>query len=175
MSLEDKLAARKTELVGKWGDVILATYPAETQKVWKRQRDRFANPVGVTILETAQNLFDLLLCWQDAEAIANCMEMLIKIRAVQQFSPSQAISFVFLLKKLLREELGDELRMEGAIEELMSFETRIDNLALMAFDIYSKSREQVYEMRIKEIKLSHRMLMRKADMIADVAAPTADK
>ena len=34
----------------------------------------------------------------------------------------------------------------------MKFESRIDKLAFLAFDIYMKCREKVYEIRVNEIK-----------------------
>ena len=46
--------------------------------------------------------------------------------------------------------------------EVTTFETRIDNMALMAFDIYVKCREQIYLMRVEEFKHGHHMLFRKA-------------
>ncbi len=104
MTFEFMLTERKSELSEKWADLILQTYPKETQKVWGQQKDRFQNPVGASIIEATRDLIDLVLDWQDADKIAAALDTLIRIRSVQDFSPSQAISFVFLLKKLLRDD-----------------------------------------------------------------------
>jgi len=172
MTFESTLNERKTELAQKWADLILKTYPKETQKVWTRQKDRFQNPVGATILDTARGLFDNLVAWQDAEEIAATLDKLIRIRAVQDFTPSQAISFVFLLKKLLRDEFFKDMQKEGTLEDLLRFEARVDNLAMMSFDIYTKSREEVFRFRVEEVKRSQSSLLRKAGLVADV---TVDK
>ncbi|WP_419786004.1 RsbRD N-terminal domain-containing protein [Pseudodesulfovibrio sp.] len=173
MTFESQLAERKAELAEKWADLVLRTYPKETQKVWGRQKDRFQNPVGATIIETTRELMDHILEWTDAEGMARSLDKLIRIRSVQDFSPSQALSFVYLLKKLLRDEFFQEMKSEGRLEELMRFEAKVDNLAMMSFDIYTKSRELIYRMRVDEVKRAQSNLLRKAGMIADVAVDSS--
>lgn len=170
MSMERRIAEHKTELAEKWAEMILGTYPPETQKVWKNNVNRFSNPVGTTIREAAEELVGLLLSWEDANAICCALEQLVKIRSVQDFSPSQALSFVFLFKKLLRDEFFKDMKKSGELEDLLRFEAKVDNLMLMAFDIYSKSREQVYKMRVEEVKRAQHTLLKKARMIVDVTA-----
>lgn len=58
-----------------------------------------------------------------------------------------------LLKKAIQEEMkGNKIEMNGRIEEWFDLESRIDQLSLMAFDIYTTYRERVHEIRINEIK-----------------------
>lgn len=173
MTFESVLAERKAELSEKWADLILQTYPKETQKVWGRQKDRFQNPVGAAIIDATRDLFDEMLDWQDAEKIAQSLDALIRIRSVQDFTPSQAISFVFLLKKLLRDEFFKDMKKEGTLEDLLRFEAKVDNLAMMCFDIYSKSRETVFRLRIDEVKRLQSSLLRKAGMVADVTTDSS--
>ncbi len=175
MNLETRLAERRDDLVAKWRELILGSYPEETRKFWRRQKNRFANPVGHSIDKCAAELFDLVLAWEDAEAMASSLDELIKIRAVQDFSPSQAVSVVYLLKKLLRDEFMRELGKENRLSELMAFEVRVDNLALMAFDLYSKNREAIFNMRVKEVKLAQSNLLRKARLIVDNTAKGAEE
>lgn len=168
MTFESVLAERKAELSEKWAELILQTYPKETQKAWSRQKDRFQNPVGAAIIEATGALLDQVVDWQDAGEIASSLDKLIRIRAVQDFTPSQAISFVFLLKKLLRDEFFKGMQKDGTLDDLLRFEARIDNLAMMSFDIYSKSREEIFRMRVDEVKRAQSNLLRKAGMVADV-------
>lgn len=172
MTFNTVLAERKAELSEGWAELVLRTYPKETQKVWTRQKDRFQNPVGAAILEATGELFDLLIDWKDAGEIAASLDKLIRIRAVQDFTPSQAIGFVFLLKKLIRDEFFKGMERDGTLADLLRFEARIDNLAMMSFDIYTKSREEVFRLRVEEVKRSQSNLLRRAGMIADV---TVDK
>ena len=170
MTFESILAERKVELSQKWADLVLGTYPKETQKVWSRQKDRFQNPVGAAIFECTRALLDHLIEWRDADRIAADLDRLIRIRAVQDFKPSQAISFIFLLKKLLRDEFFQSMQKEGTLGDLLRFEAKVDNLAMMSFDIYTKSREEVFRYRVEEVKRAQSSLLRKAGLVADVTA-----
>ncbi|TIH14933.1 hypothetical protein D0S45_12385 [Marinifilum sp. JC120] len=173
MSLVQKLSERREDLTEKWYEMILSSYPKETQDVWRSNKDRFTNPVGVTIKKVAGELFDLILEWKSADDLANSLDELVKIRTVQDFAPSKALSFVFLFKKLLRDEFMEELKSEGKLDELLAFETRIDNLGLIAFDIYTKNRDLIAQMRIEEVKRSHHMLLRRVNKIEDASAKGA--
>ena len=175
MGLEQRITERSKELADKWADLILGTYPPETQAVWKSNRERFSNPVGHAIHTAATELIPLLLTWNDADAVALALTKLVKIRAVQDFSPSQALSFVFLFKKLLRQEFMKELAAQGALEELLAFETRVDNLAVIAFDLYVAARDQVQSMRVEEVKRAHTNIVRRANLMrSDVTAVKAE-
>jgi putative component of toxin-antitoxin plasmid stabilization module len=59
---------------------------------------------------------------------------------------------VFLLKDVLRYELKSEIRRNNIREDLLQFESRIDRLAMFAFDMYERCREEIYEIRVNEIK-----------------------
>ena len=175
MTVMEAIAGREEELAQKWASLILGTYPEQTQAVWRNNRDQFSNPVGHAILTATAELIPLLLTWNDAAAVAKSLETLVKIRAVQDFSPGKALSFVFLLKKLLRQEFVQELAARGALEELLSFETRVDNLATIAFDLYVAARDQVSRMRVEEVKRAHTNIVRRANMLkSDVAAHKAE-
>ena len=88
----------------------------------------------------------------DAGSIESSLERINKIRAVQDFKPSQAVAFVFLLKTALREELGAELYQGGMTQQLLSLESQIDGLVLIAFDNYMRCREKLFEVRCNDIK-----------------------
>lgn len=175
MDLIKAVAARSEELAQKWADLILGTYPEQTQVVWRKNHDPFTNPVGGAIHKAAGDLIPLLVAWNDAEAVGRALEQIVKIRAVQDFSPGQALSFVFLLKKLLRQEFAKELEARGALSELLAFETRIDNLAVIAFDVYVAARDQIARMRVEEVKRAHKNIVRRANLMhKDVAAHKAE-
>jgi len=175
MGLIDVISARSEELAHKWADLILGTYPEETQVVWRKNRDQFTNPVGAAILGATSALIPLLVTWNDAEAVAKALEQIVKIRSVQDFTPSRALSFVYLLKKLLRQEFAEQLDGRGELSELLRFETRVDNLAIIAFDLYVAARDQIARMRVEEVKRAHVNIVRRANLMkADVTAQKAD-
>lgn len=152
MVLESLLSQKRTTILERWFQLIVETHPAITSRFLKQEKDRFVNPVGYTIRQEIETLYDELLQGMDFGKLCASLDNIIRIRSVQDFSPSQAIVFVFLLKKAIREELASEIREKQLFEELLRFESRIDELALLAFDIYMKCREKVYEIRVNEVK-----------------------
>ncbi len=91
-----------------------------------------------------------------AKSVA-ALDEIIKIRAVQEFTPSQALAFVFLLKEAVRAELGSEEDRAPALPaELADLDRQIDQVALGAFDAYMRYRGQVCELRINEVKTKRR-------------------
>jgi hypothetical protein len=83
-------------------------------------------------------------------SLAPVLDNIVRIRAIQDFTASQAVSFPFLLKQIIRAEFEPDALPYS--EELAALEARIDELALLAFDLYVKCREQVFEIKANEIK-----------------------
>ena len=152
MVLEYLLSQKKAAILERWFHLILETYPADTSRFLKQKKDRFVNPVGYTTSQEIEALYEELLHGMNLDKLSASLNNIIIIRSVQDFSPSQAISFIFLLKKAIREELASEIRENRAFDELLEFDSRIDKLALLALDIYMKCREKIYEIRVNEVK-----------------------
>ena len=168
MKLEKLLSEKGPTVLDKWLQLILETYPADTQRFLKKQKDQFANPVRDTISKEIEDIYKELLQGVDRERVSPCLDRIIRIRAVQDFSPSQAISIVFLLKKAIREELEKEIRKNRLSDELFIIESRIDDLALLAFDIYMKRREKLYEIRANQAKNQVSKLLERAGLTCKI-------
>jgi hypothetical protein len=149
MNLQTLLAEKKKAIVRKWTDQVLDTYGSP--EFFKKQKDRFANPIGATISDGLQKLFDILVEDGALDSASTPLENIIKIRAVQDFMPSQAVCFVYQLKTIVREELVKEKEREQLLESLPALEARIDLIALMAFDFYMNCRERLHQIRINEV------------------------
>ena len=150
--LRELLEQRKSSIIDKWVQKVIDSYPPESLKFFKSQKDRFANPIGYAISNSAAKVFDELVNANDPGTIRQALTEVINIRAVQAFPPSDAVQFVFALKKVVRDEIGGEIRDTKAHAELVDFESRIDMMALIAFDLYMESRERVFQIRINEVK-----------------------
>lgn len=167
MDLENLLADNKSAIVTKWFDLILETYPADTSKFLKSQDNRFSNPVGRTIFEGIENIFEELLKGGDPEKLSPFLDNIIRIRAIQDFTPSQAVSFIFSLKQVIRGELGSG-KIEGlADREMRDFEDKIDALALLCFDIFVKCREKLYDIKANELRNMTFRLIQRANKIGE--------
>lgn len=150
--LKELLVKRKSSIVDKWVGMILNSYPSESLNFLKSQKDQFANPVGYTISSNAGKLFDEMIGDADRIRIKELLDDIIRIRAVQEFRPSRAVEFVFSLKEAIRNEIKEETGDTCLDEELVRFESKIDMMALIAFDLYMQSREKIFQIRVNEVK-----------------------
>ncbi|MBU2498343.1 MAG: RsbRD N-terminal domain-containing protein [Proteobacteria bacterium] len=168
MSLETILAQKGTKIVNRWLALILETYPADAQRFLKKQKDHFANPVGTTLNNELEHIYKELLQGVAPERLSLFLDRIIRIRAVQDFTPSQAISFIFRLKNIIREEAGKEIREQELLNDFMLFESRLDEAALLAFDIYMKCKEKIYEIKANESKNQVSRLLLKAGLTCEI-------
>jgi hypothetical protein len=168
MKLTKLLAQKKAPIVGRWLDLIFETYPDDAQRFLTKQKDRFANPVGTTISKEIENLYDELIEGLEPDRVSPLLDRIIRIRAIQDFSPSQAVNFVFLLKKAIKKETSNEILEDQLSEDLTIMESRIDDLALLAFDIYMGCREKLYDIRANEAKNQVSRLLQQAGMISEI-------
>ena len=177
MKLEKLLSQRESDILKRWLESILDTYPADTKRFLKKQHNRFANPVGHTISKETENLYREL-CNKgdiDPERISPILDRIIRVRAIQDFTPSQAILFIFTLKRVIREELKGEIGDKEFSEDLLRFEEKIDKTALIAFDLYMKRREKIYEIMAKQAKNQVSSLLRKTGLVCEIPEWDPDK
>jgi len=152
MRLNNLLAKQKTVVVKKWFALAIGTYPPDTAKFLQNQKDPIANPVGRTIFQGLETLFDELLKDLDHEAIRLALDPIIRIRAIQNYSPAQAVGFLFFLKTVIRDSIHEDLHNGDLLDELLMFESKVDDISLIAFNIYSKCKEKIHELRANEVK-----------------------
>jgi hypothetical protein len=86
------------------------------------------------------------------------LEEIIKIRAVQDFTPSQAVSFVWLAKEAIYNELKVQLKTKEIYSELQKLESEIDKFSGVAFNLYSTCKDSICQIRIKELKTENHAL-----------------
>ena len=169
MKLEDLLKHKAPHIRKRWVDLIIETYPADSQRFLREQKDRFANPVGTTLSRAVESLYHELLHGMDPEKVTASLDEIVRIRAIQDFSPARAMIFIFLLKKVLREELHQEIKEStAACEELLVLESRVDEMALRGFELYMNCREKVYEIRAKEAKNHVSRLLQRAGLLCEI-------
>jgi hypothetical protein len=168
-TLMDLLEKKKSAILRRWFDVIIETYPSDTSGFLKKQKDQFANPVAYTISRGIESILEALLEGKDLAEGLPFLDDIIKVRAIQDFTPSKAMSFVFLLKKVVREELEKEIKQSPVADALLDFESKIDELALLAFDKYIKCREQIYKLKTDELKRMTFKLLKKANLMSEIS------
>ena len=137
----------------RWIERTLASYPAGAVHGLLGERDPFRNPAGHAIREGLIVLARELLGGMDEKAMAPALDAVVRLRAVQGFRPSEALGFVFDLRAIMVETAGAETAdAETAAQAPPDLGSRIDRLALMAFDQYMACREQIAGLREKELR-----------------------
>ena len=174
MSLNQLLAQKKTAVLKIWFNSTIKTYQPDTAAFLKSQKDPFANPVGRTISRGLEELLDGLLIEMDPKIMQSLLDPIIRIRAIQDFSPSQATSFIFFLKDAVRETLKKEDPESKHFKELLLFESKIDELGMMAFDVYMKCREKIYELKANEMKNRTFKAFERAGLVREMPAEQPD-
>ena len=173
--LKDFLLQKKTPLLRRWFDLILETYPPDTRKFLESQKNPFANPVGATILKAIGGLYDEWLEGMDPGKISSFLDPIVRIRAVQDFSPSQAVAFIPLLKQAVKDELSRAIAENQLYEEWWEWGLRIDRLTLQAFDKYTECRTKIYEIRVNEWKNRSAKILELINFTGEKKEPGPDR
>ncbi|MBN2061579.1 MAG: RsbRD N-terminal domain-containing protein [Deltaproteobacteria bacterium] len=170
MKLEKVLSQKRSVILKEWLDKIFDTYPAYSSRFLKKQKDRFANPIGYTLSNDIEVLYDELRLERglDTEKVAPALDRIIRMRAIQDFSASGAVAFIYLLKDVVRERLKKEMPVSDIVEDLISFESKVDNLMLIAFDILVKCRERIYEIKANHARNQVSGLLRRAGLTSEI-------
>jgi hypothetical protein len=174
MKIKDILLKKKNDTLEAWFNEIIKSYPDDSHKFFKNKKNQFGNPVGYTIHKEIESIFDGLLKGGDPQEAAPYLDEIIKIRAVQEFTPAQAIHFVFLLKNAVRAVLKKDLAEKKLLEQLAPLETEIDDLALVAFNIYMSRRERLYQIRAREVKNRAERLLQRVGIIYEHAVQQSE-
>ncbi len=91
----------------------------------------------------------------DHETIISFLDPIIRIRAIQNFSPSQAVSFIFLLKKTIRENIK-----KGISEEQLY--------------LYMQCKEKIYDLKANEMRNSTYKAFKRAGLVREMPVDEPD-
>jgi hypothetical protein len=173
MSLRDVLRDHRSAILDRWRGMVFASYPEEAARFFRSERDAFHNPVGHSLLRCTGILYDAVALGEETGSIPEALEAMVRLRAVQELSASEAVGFVFALKRAVREHLR-ALGAEGELwPELVALDERIDGLASTAFDLYGQCRERVYAIRMDADRRRTASLLMQLDARTRARAPAA--
>lgn len=173
LKLVDYLVLEQKAVLDRWFDLVMDTYAENTAVLWKKKDDPFANPVRHKFETGMRGIVVGLASGgqiPDAAVFTPLLDEIVRVRAVQDYTPSQATAFIFLLKKAVRETLWPHVMEHDLLVELLALESAIDVLALLSFDIYCQCREKLAELRINQIKKQYDRLLKRANLICDFSA-----
>lgn len=167
LTLIDYFQQEKNVIFDQWFNFIMATYSELTAKLWKTNNDPFTNPVRYHFEIGMHGILDALAgenSVPEMKGIAHLLDEIVRIRAIQDFTPSQATAFIYLLKKAIRESLWIIIKENNLFKELFALESNIDCIAQKIFDIYSECREKIFDLRINQIKKQYDRLLLRANI-----------
>jgi len=157
---------RKEELLALWVNSFFAAYPLDSTGFVRTSQDPFANPVGHMTREAVEVLYQAVAGAEtEAASVREALDSLMRLRGVQDMSPSRAVGSLCLIKPILRREILPALPSGSQeLEAYLEMESRVDSLVLMALDLYAAAREKVFRIRIEEVKRSQSQVVRWAKM-----------
>lgn len=175
MNLKNLLAEKQKEIAEKWVQAVSGTYPFGTVGFLRTKTNPFINPVGQRNKVAAEAFVSALLVDEPNQAeLSEVIDEFIKVRAIQNFCPEDAVGIILALKPIINEILGDKIfsyAKEHGLKEYQLLEGRIDALALLAFGSYARCREKLADMRIDEFKRRHSQIIRQAERILNRELP----
>ncbi len=160
MDLKQALGQKMEPFIKKWFQATINTYPPQTAKILGKDSNRFDNPIGAVTHETISDVFNLILNDFTQESLEQALDPVIRIRAVQAFSPAEAVSFVFALK-----DIGETLLDAGMIRE---FNRLVDQIALASFNRFMKCREEIFLLKATESKRRIHRAFERAGLVAEL-------
>lgn len=171
MGLPEILQEKREALAERWRELVLESYPPQAVAFFRQEKDGFRNPIGATIRQAIDELTGVLVTGAGPEDPTAALDALVRMRAVQNFSPGQAVGFVFLFRRALVEVLRDELAGVSA-GELIELYARLDELALGAWDRYAACRDKMSELRAREATARTYSLLKRAGLLAEASGTT---
>ena len=143
MKFTETLKKNRDKIAQEWKNGYLQIRLGNTV-IKSSNTGQFTNPVHFTISTALDKILDGLL--ENTETADKTLDDIVRIKAVQQDSPSQTMAFFPQLKNIVRELV----KKQDAEKELLEFEAKIDELTFRAFDIYMGCREQIYNIKLQE-------------------------
>jgi hypothetical protein len=157
--LRDLLVQQRRQILDRWTERVFDAYPREAAPFLKAEKDRFRNPVGYTIEAGLARIYDGLVDDVDEDGIEQAVEDIVRMRAVQEFSPSKAVGFAQPLKEVIGEMIKAASRdsafvtAKDFLEDLCRLGEKIDRVTLCAVDCYVRCREKVFHTSLKEARV----------------------
>jgi hypothetical protein len=167
--LREQLGRESEKVLERWRRRILESYPAQTARFLVTEQDPFANPVGHALTRDTQALLEMLTAGFDPTRARQELDAIVRIRAVQSFCPSEALAFVVLLKDVVREVADGLPQSEQLRAELRAFESDVDQMLLVAFDVLVACRDTVHDVAQGQLKNMVHVLIERANRVPTVA------
>ena len=167
MELHKFLADNHHVICALWSEAIIKTYPEEGAKFFSGSSNQFANPVGHTFRNNVERIYKVLLSDADVDECSTDLDGILRIRAVQGFAPSVALCFLPALKEIVLRQLEKSCPAPEASAMLHDWNTRVDRLTMLGFDLYMNCRELLWKQKANQLYSRTHKLLERANLLKD--------
>jgi hypothetical protein len=136
---------RKAALVQAWRERVFDGFPPDAADFLRGEGDPFRNPLGHRIRVATERMVDVLVGDAAAQDATGAIDGFVRARALQGHGASTSLRFVFELKSVVRGVMGSDLTAADALD----IDAGIDALVLVAFDVFTRCRDEVHEIRMR--------------------------
>lgn len=161
MDLKESIKKNKSLLLKEWFTATINTYPKDSARVLGKDANRFDNPVGAVTRESLEDVLDLISEAYTEQSLEKALDPVIRIRAVQAFDASDAVSFIFALKKI-----GEGLFAPSLLRQ---FDHMADHIALAGFDKFMRCKEEIFLLKSTESKRRIHRAFERAGLVAELS------
>jgi len=152
LAIKKILNEKKQQILLKWQSAAFSSYQNHDFLNGNKKTGRFLNPISYVTEKSTREILGCLINDENDMKLFTPLEEICRLRAIQESKPAEALKFIFDLKQIIREELTDENQSNYWAVELWDVDRRIDEIGLLAFDVYSDCRAKICELRINEMK-----------------------
>ncbi len=158
MALQDLLHQCRDEIIREWMARIAAADPDPSSRLLANPQDRFLNPIRHAYEQALPAIYDELVGTMDRARMREALEEVMRVRALQDLSATDATSFMLLLKDVLRDALHHESDIPTAWDTWRAtVGQRVDDAMMVAFDVYVSCRDKIQELRAAEARRAAQM------------------
>lgn len=161
------LNKHKDIIFKKWKELFYSSLGKESAKFFMREVDKFQNPIGHRVNEVFDGLLDSVFGDFDLDRVGYFIDKFMQLRAVQENTPSRALYPFLQLKRVLREEIGEDILKKYGVEEFLKIEDRVNTMIFIGFDCFWKYKERINQIRYDEWRRAHYLLLKRAGLVYD--------
>jgi len=154
MALVDFLIEKKPKVFEEWKKLSLL--PFQDSSTFFKNTGQFSNPIAWTTEKELNSIYDSLTGALEEKATDRALDGIIRLRAVQDASPSDSVKFLYHFKSVLKNQFKDfdKLKLKNgetiSLKEFSEMDAAIDRLIYRAFDLYMACREQLFNIKLDQ-------------------------
>lgn len=146
--LREWLKANRDAVLKEWLACCFEVYPAGAAGFMQGSASSFANPVGSRTRKSIEALYDGLVQNIDTAKLQASLDLILRVRAVQDMKPSQALGFIPGLRHILQSRRTTAKNAAALGQDWPAAELWLDQLTLLAFDVYQACRENLHQIQL---------------------------